>query len=246
MEKYLRARIEEDGAVHVTLLDPENVNPRQAVRMAEEAEAAGSVALLLGGSTLASSKVLDAVAERVKRAVKIPVILFPGNITGVSRFADAILFLSLLNSSNPYFLVGAQSLAAPMVKKFGLEAIPSGYIIMGEGGAAGFVGYARPIPYDRGEVAASYALAAQYLGMHLVYLEAGSGAREPIPSPTIRTVKRAVDIPLIVGGGIRSGSEARSAVEAGASIIVTSSILEGGASIREKVAEIVAAVRNPK
>lgn len=197
---------------------------------------------MIGGSTLTSTTHLNNVVKAVKRTVEVPVILFPNNITGISRYADAIWFMSLLNSVDPYFLVGAQILGAPLIKKFGLEAIPLGYIVLGEGGAAGVIGRAFPIPYNKPELAAAHALAAQYLGMRFVYLEGGSGVSQPVPSEVIRGVRKVVDVPLIVGGGIRTGKQAREAVSAGADIIVTGNVVEGS-DVASKVSELVEGVR---
>jgi phosphoglycerol geranylgeranyltransferase len=178
----------------------------------------------------------------VKRAVKIPIILFPNNVTGISRYADAIWFMSLLNSVDPYFLMGAQILGAPLVKRYGLEPLPLGYVIVGEGGTAGIVGKAIPIPYNKPELAAAHALAGQYLGMRFIYLEGGSGAKNPVPSEMIRTVKHHVDVPLVVGGGIRSREQALTAASAGADIIVTGNLVEE-TGIKHKVSEIIEGIR---
>jgi phosphoglycerol geranylgeranyltransferase len=172
-------------------------------------------------------------------------ILFPNNVTGISRHADAIWFMSLLNSVDPYFLMGAQVLGAPIVKKYRLEPIPLGYIIVGEGGTAGVVGKAIPVPYNKPELAAAHALAGQYLGMHFVYLEAGSGAKKPVPSEMIRAVKHYIDVPLIIGGGIKSRRQALVAASAGADIIVTGNIVENTA-VRSKVSEIIKGIRSFK
>ncbi len=242
-EEYLLKRIEEEGTIHFTLMDPEKFSPRTSARICRECEEAGSAAILIGGSTIPHPHQVDLTVKAVKRSVKIPLILFPGNISGISPYADAILFMSLLNSTNPYFIIGAQALGAPLVKRHRLEAIPLGYIIMGSGGAAGVVGYAHPIPYDQPELAAMHALAAQYLGMRLIYLEAGSGANEPIPPKTISTVKGTIDVPLIVGGGIRTGTDAKRAAEAGADIIVTGTAVEETPLIRERLQEIIGGMR---
>jgi len=226
VEKYLLSRIREDGAAHLTLIDPENVTPQSASKIAREAESCQTAAIMVGGSTLALTSHLDLVLKAVKEAVKVPVILFPNNVTGISRYADAVWFMSLLNSSDPFFLVGAQVLGAPVIKKFGLEPIPLGYIVVGEGGSVGVIGRVSPIPYDKPELAAAHALAAQYFGMRFVYLEAGSGAKQPVPSDMIRVVKKVIDVPLIVGGGIRTGEQAREIVSAGADIIVTGTVVE--------------------
>jgi len=239
VEKYLLDKIREDGAIHITLLDPEKVTPKSASKTAHEVEACKTAAIMVGGSTLTSTSHLDAVVKAIKNAVKIPVILFPNNITGICRHADAIWFMSLLNSSDPYFIAGAQVLGAPLIKKFGLEAIPLGYIIVGENSAVSVVGRACPIPYNKPELAAAHALAAQYFGMKFVYLEAGSGAKQPPPNDMIKTVKDFVSIPLIVGGGIRTKHQVREAVDAGANIIVTGTVLEEGEQGMDVIRELV-------
>jgi len=242
VEKYLLEQIEGEDAVHITLVDPEKVTPPQASRIASKARLSGTSAIMIGGSTFVSGAHLDNVVKAVKRIVKIPVILFPNNVTGISRYADAIWFMSLLNSVDPYFLMGAQVLGAPLIKRYRLEPIPLGYVIVGEGCTAGVVGKAVPVPYDKPELAAAHALAGQYLGMRFVYLEAGSGARRPVPPDMIRAVKRCIDVPLIVGGGIKSGEQALTVASAGADIIVTGNVVENTA-VKQKVSEIVEGIR---
>ena len=242
VEKYLLEKIEKEGTIHMTLVDPEKVTPSSASHIAKEAEACDTAAIMVGGSTSFSTSHLDKVTKALKESVEIPVILFPNNITGISRYADAIWFMSLLNSSDPYFLVGAQVLGAPIIKKFGLEPIPLGYIIVGVGGAVSVVGKAVPIPYNKPELAAAHALAGQYLGMRFIYLEGGSGVKHPVPPEMIRKVKNFIGIPLIVGGGIRSKEKALSAVSAGADVIVTGNIIEG-TEAKQKISEIIGSVK---
>lgn len=242
VEKYLLEKIESEGAIHITLIDPEKVTPPQASRIANKAKSSGTSAIMIGGSTFVSTKHLDDVVRAVKHTVKIPVILFPNNVTGISRYADAIWFMSLLNSVDPYFLIGAQVLGAPLVKRYGLEPIPLGYIIIGDGGTAGVVGKAVPVPYNKPELATAHALAGQYLGMHFIYLEAGSGAKRPVPPEMIHAVKRYIDIPLIVGGGIKSRRKALAVASAGADMIVTGNVLENN-EVKSKVSEIVKGIR---
>jgi phosphoglycerol geranylgeranyltransferase len=241
----LLERIKVEGSIHITLIDPEKVTPPQASRIVENSKASGTSAIMIGGSTFVSQAHLDDIVKAVKRSVKIPTILFPNNITGISRYADAIWFMSLLNSVDPYFLIGAQILGAPLVKKYGLEPISLGYVIVGEGGTAGIVGKAIPVPYNKPELAAAHALAGQYLGMHFLYLEGGSGAKDPVPPEMIRAVKRCVDIPLIVGGGIRSREQALIAASAGADIIVTGNLIESG-NAKGKVSEIVEGIKSSR
>jgi phosphoglycerol geranylgeranyltransferase len=200
---------------------------------------------MIGGSTFVSQAHLDSMVKAIKRAVKLPIILFPNNITGISRYADAIWFMSLLNSVDPYFLIGAQILGAPLVKKYGLEPISMGYIIVGEGGTAGIVGKAIPVPYNKPELAAAHALAGQYLGMHFIYLEGGSGAKTPVPPEMIKTIKHFIDVPLIVGGGVRTKEQALAAVSAGADIIVTGNVVESDKA-GQKISEIIEGVKKAK
>ncbi len=242
VEKYLLGKIEAEGSIHITLIDPEKVTPPQASRTARKAKACQTAAIMIGGSTFVSAAHLDDVVKAVKRTVKIPVILFPNNVTGITRHADAIWFMSLLNSVDPYFLIGAQILGAPLVQKFGLEPLPLGYIIVGEGGTAGVVGKAIPIPYSKVELAVAHALAGQYLGMRFIYLEGGSGAKNPVPPEMVRAVKQYIDVPLIVGGGIRSRNQALAAASAGADIIVTGNIVEQ-TGLRRRVTEIIEGVK---
>ena len=242
VESYLLERIKAEGAIHLTLIDPEKVTPLQAAAIVENSKASGTSAIMIGGSTFVSQVHLDEIVKSVKQTVDLPTILFPNNITGISRHADAIWFMSLLNSVDPYFLIGAQILGAPLVKKFGLEPISLGYVIVGEGGTAGIVGKAIPVPYDKPELAAAHALAGQFLGMHFLYLEGGSGAKTPVPPEMIRAVKHYIDIPLIVGGGIRSREQALAASSSGADVIVTGNLIETG-DAKGKVSEIIAGIK---
>lgn len=243
IEKYLLKRIKDDGTIHMALIDPEKVSPEKAASTAYEAQKCGTAAIMVGGSTVSSTAHLDCVVQAIKKSVRIPVILFPNNITGITKYADAIWFMSLLNSSDPYFIVGAQVLGAPIVKKFRLDPIPLGYVIIGDGGAAAVVGRACPIPYDKAELAAAHALAAEYLGMHFVYFEAGSGAKHTVNPEMISITKQVTSIPLIVGGGIKTGSEAKALARAGASIIVTGTLTEKESNLRDKMGEIVSSIK---
>ncbi len=196
---------------------------------------------MVGGSTVASSQELDETVKTVKNACSLPVILFPNGLSGISKFADAIFFLSLLNSSKTQFIVGAQALGAPIVKRYKLEAIPLGYILVGDSNTAvSSISQAELIPYSKPDLAVSYALAAQFFGMSFVYLEAGSGARQPVDTAMVKRVANELDIPLIVGGGIRTPEHAQLIARAGASAIVTGTVLEQEGAGR--VGNIVAAL----
>ncbi len=232
VETYIHEKLEK-GKIHFVLLDPDDVPPEMASEIARMSEEAGVDGIMIGGSTGAEGEVLDSVVRAIKESSNLPVILFPGSHGGVSRYADAIFFMSLLNSRNPFFITGAQALGAFAVKKYGLEPIPMAYLIVEPGETVGWVGDAKPIPRHKPKIAAAYALAGQYLGMRLVYLEAGSGASEHVPGRMINTVKSVIDVPLIVGGGIRTYEDAKEVAESGADIIVTGTAIEKAGSLSE-------------
>ena len=230
----------------MTLLDPQKIGVKKCVEIATEAEKGGTFAVMVGGSTLASKCDLDDGVKEIKSRVDIPVILFPNDISGVSRYADAIWFMSLLNSQLTYYVIDVQAMSAYTIKSYGLETLPLGYIVIGQGGTVGYVGQARGIPYDRPELAMAYALAAQTLGMRFIYLEAGSGAKAPVPPAMIGLVKSQLSIPLIVGGGIRDGAAAEAAVKAGADIIVTGNMVEETDRVRKMINKMVVHIESAK
>ena len=247
VEQYLRKKIRSKGAIHLSLIDPEKIEKGEGKKMARMIEDVGSDAILIGGSTGVMQRDVDRVIEEVKSVSSLPVIIFPGGVTNISSKADAILFMSLLNSSNPFYIIGAQMLGAPIVKKYGLEPIPTAYIIVGYGGTAGYVGAARPVPYDKPEISVAYALAGEMLGMRIVYLEAGSGAPRPIPQSHVAAVKKTVEKALVmVGGGIRDGENAFRIVAAGADIVVTGTVIEeeGAERLREIIKGVEEGVKN--
>jgi phosphoglycerol geranylgeranyltransferase len=245
VEKYLLDKIKADGSIHITLIDPEKITAQQAAFVAENSKNSGTSAIMIGGSTSDSQEHLDEVIVAIKNSVKLPTILFPSNVKGISRYADAIWFMSLLNSEDRYFLVGAQISGAPMIKKFNIEPISMGYIIVGDGGTAGKVGKAITIPFNKPDLAVAHALAGQFLGMRFIYLEGGSGVSNPVPPEMITAVKSALDVPLIVGGGIRTREQAAAAVSAGADIIVTGNITEKTDG-KQRVSEIIEGIKNFK
>jgi phosphoglycerol geranylgeranyltransferase len=210
----------------MTLLDPDKQASGEAATLASEAADAGTDAIMVGGSTGVTQDKVDASVLAIKEAVKVPVILFPASAANLSPHADALFFMSLLNSRDPRLIVGEQRLAAPVVKAWGLETIPMAYLVVEPGMRAGEIGDADLISRKNPIVGVQYALAAQMLGMKLVYLEAGSGAPEPVPDRLIRSVRDAVDILVVVGGGIRTPESARAAAKAGADVLVTGTIVE--------------------
>ncbi len=244
VDEYIHESLRENGAIHMTLLDPQKIGPERCAEIAAEAEKGGTSAIMVGGSTLASRNDLDEGVRRIKDAVNIPVVLFPNDVGSVSRYADAIWFMSLLNSRLTYYVIDAQAMSVYTIKSYGLETLPLGYIIIGPGGTVGFIGQARGIPYDRPELAMAYALAGQTLGMRYIYLEAGSGAKAPVPPAMIKLVKSQLFVPLIVGGGIHEGGAAVAAVEAGADIVVTGNMVEETDRVRESIYGIVSSIQS--
>ena len=188
----------------------------------------------------------DGFVATIKDKVEIPVVLFPGGSGQISAYADAVLFMSLLSGRNPQYLIGEQVKAAPVVKKLGLESIPTGYLLIESGSttSAQFVSDTHPIPRDKTQIAVAHAMAAELLGMKLVYLEAGSGASNPVPPEMIAAIVGGVNIPVIVGGGIRNKDDALAAAQAGATaIIVGNAIEEQGDEI---IDEMTAALKTIK
>src|SRR5271155_1082536 len=225
------------------LIDPDNFDKKHAALVARTAEKMGFDCVFVGGSTLGDQGHLDDVVLEVKQHVTCPVILFPGNITGISRHADAILFSSLLNSTNTYFIIGAQAIGAIQVSRHHLEAIPMGYLVFGDESTTSFIGQVRSIPYGKPAVAVMYALAAQYLGMRALYLEAGSGSNHPMPAELVKAVRKHFDGLLIVGGGITTPKLATTLAEAGADLLVIGTLLETK-GFESKLLPIASALRD--
>jgi len=226
-------------ALLAILLDPAKVDRDTSSKISKQAKDGGADLVFIGGSVGAGYGLNDTI-KGVKEGSDLPVILFPGNVDGISPLADALLFMSLLNSSNPYWIIQAQALAAPVVRRMGIEAIPTAYLILepGEKSAAGWVGWVNPIPRSKPEIALAYSMAAELLGIRWVYLEAGSGAEKPVPTKTVLLVSENTSLGVIVGGGIKSPELVRERVNAGADIIVIGTHIEEGGDIASKVEEM--------
>ncbi|AKT35421.1 phosphoglycerol geranylgeranyltransferase [Pyrobaculum sp. WP30] len=230
-----------EGVKHFTLIDPDK--SVDYLRIAKHALDAGTDGILVGGSLGIRESQMAQVVRDIKTMAHVPVVLFPGSLTQLTEEADGVLFLSVLNSLDPYFIVGAQVQGAVLLAKHfpRLEAISTAYILVGDGGAAGFISMSRPIPYTRPDIAAAYALAASYIGFKAVYLEAGSGAPQPAPPEMVRAVRKAFPRILIVGGGIRSGEAASAVAREKPNVIVTGTLAE---ERPEKLGEIVKAIKS--
>ena len=245
VENYLKSQLKKKNTLIFVLIDSEVSKNTDAVTLAKKVEKMGASAILLGGSSVTDQMEMAKAVKTIKKSIKIPIILFTGNITVVVPGADAILFSSLLNSENPYFTSQAQALGAPTVLKFGLEPLPTAYLIIGEGTSAWFFGSARGIPFDKPNIAAAYSLAAQFLGMRFVYLEAGSGAKSNVKPEMVKTVRKIFNGFLIVGGGIKDVKTATNLAKAGADALVIGTFLEKGGSLK-KLEQITKAIQRTK
>jgi phosphoglycerol geranylgeranyltransferase len=228
--------------LHFSLIDPDKQKPEVAGELARIAEKAGTSAIMVGGSTLTSSHQVDQTVRAIKNQTDLPVILFPSGSRFLSKYADAMFFMSLLNSRNLDFVIREHARGAHFVKEAGLEPIPMGYLIVEPGMTAGEIGDVDIVKREDSQTAVGYALASQYLGMKFFYLEAGSGAPNPVPNEMIAEVKKNIAIPLVVGGGIRDGKVAQEKARAFADIIVTGTTLEKEKRLGVKLSNIVDAI----
>jgi putative glycerol-1-phosphate prenyltransferase len=222
------------------LIDPDKIDTAKIDELTGLAVRAGVDYLFIGGSLVISNH-LDEVVQEVRRNCEIPIILFPGTPSQVSRYADGLLYLSLISGRNPELLIGQHVISAPAVRQSGLEIISTGYMVI-DGGAPTTVSYitnAAPIPADKNEIAICTAMAGEMLGMKLIYMDAGSGARYPIREEMISSVATHVHIPIVVGGGIKDPEKAYRNCKAGADIIVVGNAIEKDPSL---IAEMSAAV----
>ncbi|MCD6434435.1 MAG: geranylgeranylglyceryl/heptaprenylglyceryl phosphate synthase [Candidatus Diapherotrites archaeon] len=240
-------RIDEEGCLFFLVIDPPNQKPADAASVAAIAEQEGAAAVAVGGSVGAQGNILNDTIVEIKRESKLPVILFPGNIATISEKADAIYFMSMLNSLDPYYISGAQIAASMPVKRMKLEVIPTAYIIVEPGRAVGWVGRAHLIPRDKPYLAAASALAGEFMGMHIAILESGGGAAMPAPPNMVAEVAKTISIPLVVAGGVCKEKYAYETARAGASIIHVGSAIEktngSRKRAREKIRKMIAAMR---
>ena len=229
------------------LVDPDNISETECIHLAIEAEKAKVDLFFVGGSLIAGNG-LHSTIKTLKANCKIPIIIFPGNNLHIDAEADGILFLSLISGRNPEHLIGQHVLAAPILKRTKLEILPTGYILI-DGGAPTTVSYisnTTPIPADKPTIAACTAMAGELLGLKLIYLDAGSGAKQHINRKLISTVRRAVDAPIIIGGGIDNEYKAQEIYEAGADILVIGNGIEKDFELMIKVAQLKERLNNEK
>lgn len=225
---YLVKTKQKKGAAFVVLVDPDKIRPAQAAKAGLTFQREGVDAVFLGTSLLMSNRI-DEVARSLKVNYKRPVVIFPGSAYQVTQDADALLYLSLISGRNANLLIEEQVKAAPRVKASGLEVIPTGYMLIESGKltSATYMSHSIPIPNDKPDIAMVHALAARFLGMKLVYLDAGSGAMAPVPGRMIQAVADYAGLPVVVGGGIRDPETAQAQARAGAWAVVVGNVLEG-------------------
>jgi len=247
VEDYINSSIGKNGGLLFSVIDPVDYkSPTDAVKAGTVCGEGGADIVLIGGSIGAQGELLDYVAKGIKEKVSVPVVLFPGNIATITKYADALYFMSLLNSRNPYWISGAQALAAPLIRRMGIEPLPVGYIVVEPGGTVGFVGDVNLVPRNKPQIAAALALSAQLSGKRFVITDAGSNpSTGHIPLEMVSAIAKAVDIPYIVAGGVKTPEQAKSIIKAGADAIQVGTAFEsaGEAELKKKVAAMVKACR---
>ena len=235
----------EKGTGIFTVIDPPNQAPKDSGIIAKAAEEAGVSGIAIGGSVGAQGELLDKTIKEIKDNCSLPTILFPGNIATLSKYADAIYFMYMMNSNDPYYITGAQIASAMEIKKIGIEVIPTSYTIVEPGRAVGWVGRAKLVPRELPYLGAISALAGQYMGSKLAILESGGGAPSPAPIEMIAATKKLIDVPLIVAGGVRNEKYALECAAAGANILHVGTATEEcdnrGTEIKEKLSKMVKA-----
>lgn len=225
------------------LIDPDKVDHEKIDQLVALASDAKVDYFFVGGSLVVSNH-LDDCIRQIKSTCSIPVLLFPGSPSQVSKYADSLLYLSLISGRNPELLIGQHVISAPFVKKSGLEIIPTGYMVI-DGGAPTTVSYisnAAPIPADKNEIAMCTAMAGEMLGMKLIYMDAGSGAKKPITEHMIEKVAKHIEVPLIIGGGITEPEKAYRNCKAGADLIVVGNAIEKDTSLIKEISNAIHSV----
>lgn len=224
------------------LVDPDKENEDSLETLCELANQHKVDYLFVGGSLLTQDCLSDCI-ELIKLHTQIPVVLFPGDNLQINSHADAILFLSLISGRNPDLLIGKHVISAPILKEAGLEIISTGYMLI-DGGTPSSVSYmsnTTPIPANKRDIAVCTAMAGEMLGLKLIFMDAGSGAINPVSEAVVSAVKKSIDIPLIIGGGVRSAEKAKALFDAGADLIVVGNAIEGN---KELIGEMAAIINN--
>ena len=241
VSSYIHDTVKQRG-MHMTLIDPDKQEPSRAAEIGRMAADLGTDAIMVGGSTGVTQENLDATVKAIKSVIDLPVIYFPSGAHAISPYSDAIYFMTIMNSRDARMIMGEQIKGAPFIKKMGLETISMGYVIVDPGMKVGQMAKAELVERDDIMTAMGYALTAEFLGMSMVYFEAGSGAPEPVPSELIGAIKKATSIPVVIGGGIRDPKAARMVRDAGADVVVTGTLVEGD-DFTDRLKGVIEAVR---
>ncbi|MFA4819400.1 MAG: geranylgeranylglyceryl/heptaprenylglyceryl phosphate synthase [Candidatus Aenigmatarchaeota archaeon] len=243
-EKYILKRIEETGGILSVIIDPVDYPTREkAIATGVAAYKADADIIAVGGSINAQGELLDTVTKGIKEKVDVPVVLFPGNIATITSHADAIYFMSLLNSRNPYYISQAQMLAAPLIKELKIEPLPIGYIVVEPGGTVGWVGDANAVPRIKPKIAAALAMAGQFSGHRIIFTDAGSAAYAPVPVEMVAAVKKSIDVPYLVAGGIRTAKQAGEIIAAGADWVQIGTAAENSKNPEELIRKFVIEIK---
>jgi len=245
-EKYIREKINDEGAILLALVDPDKDPFEKGAKLAEAAYEGGADIILVGGSIGAQGMILDKTTKMIKDKVDVPIVLFPGNVGTITHHADATYFMYVMNSRDVYWVSTAQIQGAPIVKRLGIEPIPTAYIILEPGRAVGWISNANLVPKNRPDLAAATALAGEYMGARLVITDSGSGPPEPAPPELISAVKSVLNVPYFYAGGCRTPKQAKTIIKAGADGIQIGTAFESndGSKTREKVAAIAKAIKS--
>lgn len=243
VEQHILDTIEKDGALFLGLIDPmQDID--KSLRFAKAFHEGGADVILMGGSLGISQEALNTTAKRIKEAVSTPILLFPGNVDGLTPHADAIYYMCLMNSTNPYWITGAHALSAFAIKQMGTETIPTSLIIVEPGETVGWVGDAKPVPLHKPEIAASYALAGKMMGHRLTILERGSGAPGPSPPEMFTLVKRTVEHPVICAGSQKSLQDIQNTLLAGADGVQVASLVQKAPNPEAEAKKIIKFVKD--
>lgn len=245
VSRYISDVLARDGAMLFVLIDPcDHASEEKAAKTAHEACDGGADVILVGGSIGAQGSLLDDTTRMIKDRVNVPVVLFPGNIATLTHHADALYFMSLLNSRNPYWISQAQTLAAPIVKRMGIEALPVGYIVVEPGGTVGWVGDVNMVPRDKPNIAASLALAGEFMGSKYIITDVGSASRiGPVPKEMVAAVSKSISVPYIIAGGIRTTKQAAELIAAGGDILQVGTAVENKHNVKTIVGSLSKAIK---
>ena len=239
LNKIIKAKEEGNKQIAV-LIDPDKLNSSELMKLISKINTSPINYILVGGSLLSSDQ-MDEYISIIKENIRIPVIIFPGSVHQISNKADGILFLSLISGRNPEFLIGSQVVAAPLLKRSKLEVLSTGYVLVDSGvqTTASYISNTTPLPRDKADIAVATALASEMIGHKILYLDGGSGAKLEVPSNMIAAVKKNINIPLIVGGGINTKEKLETAFNSGADIVVIGTAIEKNQDFLDDVVEVL-------